>query len=171
MDGLDVFVLVESWSWIASVFTRPWNKAFLSVFLVFGIWDFGCHFLSLCFFSSASSSSGTFLVSTYPPYSSSFRPAACFQNSKKKKKEKNPSIFCPCRHSFVTSYSHYLCDFWFMHANMFLCLLVVKESLVCFSSERKRLERCHADISCYWQRKKEGHTLPFFSPPIGFLGR
>lgn len=44
-------MLVESWSWIASVFTRPWNKAFLSVFLVFGIWDFGMgviFFLSLC---------------------------------------------------------------------------------------------------------------------------
>lgn len=36
-----VKVAVESWSWIASVFTRPLNKAFLSVFLVFGICDFG----------------------------------------------------------------------------------------------------------------------------------
>lgn len=49
-----VAVAVESWSWIASVFTRPLNKAFLSVFLVFGIWDFGMvvvfffFFLSLC---------------------------------------------------------------------------------------------------------------------------
>ena len=63
-----VAVAVESWSWIASVFTRPLNKAFLSVFLVFGIWDFGMVvvffffvFLSLCISSSASSS-GKFLV-------------------------------------------------------------------------------------------------------------
>lgn len=40
-----VKVAVESWSWIASVFTRPLNKAFLSVFLVFGICDFGFWYL------------------------------------------------------------------------------------------------------------------------------
>lgn len=64
-----VKVAVESWSWIASVFTRPLNKAFLSVFLVFGICDFGMVVDFLGFFlffvivySSSASSSGKFLV-------------------------------------------------------------------------------------------------------------
>lgn len=47
-----VAVSVESWSWIASVFTRPLNKAFLSVFLVFGIWDFGMVVVFFLFFFS-----------------------------------------------------------------------------------------------------------------------
>lgn len=63
--------------------------------------------------------------------------------SRKKTKQKKNSLHfhpfcCPCRHSFVTPYSYYLCDFWFMRASMLLCRLVVQESLVCFSSERKR---------------------------------
>lgn len=50
-----VAVAVESWSWIASVFTRPLNKAFLSVFLVFVIlvW-LSFFFVSLCIPSTSS---------------------------------------------------------------------------------------------------------------------
>lgn len=45
-----VRVAVEYWSWIASVFTRPLNKAFLSIFLVFGICDFGMVVFFFLFF-------------------------------------------------------------------------------------------------------------------------
>lgn len=139
-------MLVESWSWIASVFTRPWNKAFLSVFLVFGIWDFGMGVIFFVIvFTSSASSSGTFLVSTYPPYSSSFRPAAFSNNSKTTtKKRKSP----PLRFLFLSLppfLCHILklafCNFWFMRSDTLLCRrfrLVVKESLVCFSSEGNR---------------------------------
>lgn len=83
-----VAVAVESWSWIASVFTRPLNKAFLSVFLVFVIlvwlslfiFFFWFYIFCLIVYSSTSFSGKIFGLnvsssSSYYP-SSSFKPAA-----------------------------------------------------------------------------------------------
>lgn len=172
---------MKSWSWIASVFTRPWNKAFLSVFLVFGIWDFGLvvifFFLSLCFPPRPPPQVHFWFQLILPTLLPS-DPQLVFKIilKKKNKIKKNSLHFhpfcCPCRHSFVTPYSYYLCDFWLMRASMLLCRLVVQESLVCFSSERKRDWRGAMRTSAVIgkeKRKKKGPTLPFF--PSVFLDR
>lgn len=146
---------MESWSWIASVFTRPLNKAFLSVFLVFGIWDFGMvvvfflffFFLSLCI-PPLPLPQVHFWFKLILPTPLPSDPQLFKKKEKKKESTVLLSIFFVLAAIPLSRSKVIFCHFWFMHADMHLCRLFhlfVKELLVCFPSERE----AHVDITCY----------------------
>lgn len=151
-------VAVESWSWIASVFTRPLNKAFLSVFLVFGIWDFGMvvvffFFSSLCIPPPPPPPQVNFWFKRILPAPLPSDPQL-FEIIMIVILKENVSAVLLFIFFFLLSLPPFLCHivkvffchFWFMHFDIHLCRLLrlfVRQSLVCFPSETKS-----GEVSC-----------------------
>lgn len=162
-----VAVEVYSWSWIASVFTRPLNKAFLSVFLVFGIWDFGMvviffclffFFLSLCIPPPPSPRVNFWFKLILPtPLPSD---PQLFEIIKKGKRKHSPPFH-------LLSLPPFLCHIVKLYFVIFglctpTCISAVSSISLLKSHwfvllQRERVERRHVDITCYWQK---GPTLP-----------